>query len=205
MAGARDELRGKISRFYRGELHFAFTFTVSGGATVWLASQVREVRPLEWLAVPGFFLFCCLIEYLEHRYLLHQRRFGELPFRLHTLEHHGFYTVEDFKPESRRDYAYVLFPPLAVIGYLILVVSGFGALAGWLISPNVGFLVGATAAAFFFLYELIHFGSHLEWKLPGFRQLGQHHRIHHETELMTTRNFNVVCPVFDWIFGTLQR
>jgi hypothetical protein len=201
----RAELRGRIGRFYRGEAHLLFTFTVSVGVTALLFSQVHDVRPLEWLAVPAFFLFCCFMEYLEHRYLLHQRRFGEFAFRIHTLEHHAFFTVEEFTIGDRRDYFYVLFPPLLVLGYLGLVATGFGALFYWLISPNVGFLVAATAAFFFFLYELIHFGSHREWELPVFKQLSRHHRIHHQTELMTTRNFNVVCPVFDWLMGTLER
>jgi hypothetical protein len=201
----RAELRERIGRWYRGEAHLLFTFTVSLGVTALFAARARQVRPAEWLALPAFFLFCCFAEYLEHRYLLHQRRFGEFAFRIHTLEHHAFFTVEEFGTDSRRDYFYVLFPPLLVLGYMGLVVTSFGALCYWLISPNVGFLVAATGAFFFFLYELIHFGSHREWRLPLFRQLGEHHRRHHETELMTTRNFNVVCPVFDWLFGTVQR
>jgi hypothetical protein len=200
----REELRGRIGRWYRGEAHFAFTFVTSLGVTALALSRLREVRPFEWLAVPAFFLFCSLAEYLEHRYLLHQRRFSESAFRIHTLEHHAFFTVEEFRTESRRDYFYVLFPPLLVVGYMALLVTSFSALFYWLVSPNVGFLVAATAAFFFFLYELIHFGSHMEWRLPPFKQLGDHHRRHHETELMTTRNFNVVCPVFDWLFGTLE-
>jgi sterol desaturase/sphingolipid hydroxylase (fatty acid hydroxylase superfamily) len=37
------------------------------------------------------------------------------------------------------------------------------------------------------------------------RFLAEHHRLHHRTVLMTTCNFNVVCPIFDWVFGTLRR
>jgi hypothetical protein len=114
---ARRALRERTSRWYRGELHFLFTFSLSLGATGFLLSRLRQVRPAEWLALPLFFLFCCFAEYLEHRYLLYQRRFGEFAFRTHTLEHHSFFTID-----SRRDFAYVLFPPLLVLGYLGLVV-----------------------------------------------------------------------------------
>jgi Fatty acid hydroxylase superfamily len=200
----REELRARIGRWYRGEAHFAFTFVTSLGVIALYLSRLHGVRPLEWLAVPAFFLFCGFVEHLEHRYLLHQRRLGGFAFRIHTIEHHAYFTLEEFRPEDRRDYFYVLFPPLLLLGYMTFLATGFGALFYWLVSPNVGFLVAATAALYFFLYELIHFGSHLEWQLPLFKQLGEHHRRHHKTELMTTRNFNVVLPLFDWLFGTLE-
>jgi len=166
--------------------------------TLALAWQVRAPSLAELIAVPGFFLFCCLFEYLEHRYILHKNsRATAFAFRIHTLEHHRFFTDVDFRPQSRRDWAFVLFPPRLVVGYLAGAVGLF-VLLGRLISPNVGWLFGATAAAYFFSYEVVHFCSH--YGLAGW--LGEHHRIHHRTERMTGYNFGVVLPLFDWIFGT---
>jgi hypothetical protein len=168
------------------------------GVTLALLSRVRGLRAAELWAVPGFLIFCSLGEYLEHRFLLHRNsRLGAVAFRIHTLEHHRFFTETDFVPDSRRDWAFVLFPPRLVVGYLVGV-AGLFTLAGRLISPNVGWLFGASSAAFFFLYELVHFGSH--FGLLGW--LGEHHRVHHRADLMTGYNFNVVFPLFDWIFGT---
>jgi hypothetical protein len=196
--GEREDFRATVPRWYRGEAHLAFTLVSSLGVTAALALQVRGLRLVELASVPLFFVFCCFAEYLEHRYLLHRNgRLTAFAFRIHTLEHHRFFTDGDFAPESRRDWAFVLFPPGLVVGYLVGVVGLF-TLLGRLISANVGWLVGATAAVFFFLYELVHFCSH--YGLAGW--LGEHHRVHHRAELMTGYNFNVVLPLFDWIYGT---
>jgi hypothetical protein len=77
------------------------------------------------------------------------------------------FTDEDFAPEGRRDWAFVLFPPPLVLGYLGLVVPFFAVLSHFAISANVGYLVGATAAVFFFLYEVINFGSHVGEAAPS--------------------------------------
>jgi hypothetical protein len=206
----REEFRRNVGRYYHGAAHFAFTVSVSLGTCAALLLQVRGLRAAELLAIPAFFLFCCLIEYLEHRYLLHRRQpFAPIAYQIHTLEHHKFYTEEDFHPESHRDFAFVLFPPALVVGYVLIIVAPFTLLFHGLISPNAGFLVGATAGVFFFLYEMIHFASHLGDRFPlrwsVLRSLGAHHRLHHRASLMGGYNFNVVCPVFDWLFGTLKR
>jgi hypothetical protein len=206
----RSELRAKVSRHYSGPAHLAFTLTTSIGVTVALLSRVRNLDSDELFAVPAFFVVCCFLEYLEHRYLLHQRTWlGAAAYRIHTVEHHRFFTDEYFTPDNRRDWAFVLFPPALVLGYMLLVVPLFGAAAYYLFSPNIGYLVGATAALFFFLYEVIHFASHVGERVPWlwriFRRLGEHHRIHHRPDLMKSFNFNVVCPLFDWLFGTLEK
>jgi sterol desaturase/sphingolipid hydroxylase (fatty acid hydroxylase superfamily) len=199
--GERETFRANVPRWYRGEAHLAFTMLSSLGMTAALLAQLRGVRAAELWAVPAFFVFCCFAEYLEHRYLLHRNsRASAFAFRIHTLEHHRFFTYGDFAPESRRDWAFVLFPPRLVLAYLVVVAGGF-TLLGRLITANVGWLVGATAAGFFFLYEVVHFASH--YGAAGW--LGEHHRVHHRVERMTGYNFNVVFPLFDWIFGTRAR
>jgi hypothetical protein len=200
---SRDELRKNISPRYSGIAHFAFTVTMSLGTTVGLAAFVRGLRPVELWAIAASFVLFCLIEYTEHRWLLHKRRaFAPFAFRIHTLEHHVFFTDDNFLPEGRRDYHFVLFPPGLVLGYHLGAVPVFTAI-GWLaFSRNVGLLVGSTTAFFFFAYEMVHFASHIGSKIPGVRWLAEHHRIHHKTELMTSCNFNVVFPIFDWVFRT---
>src|SRR5689334_16763738 len=108
----REEFRRRVSRRYHGAAHFAFTVAVSLGSCGALLSQVRGVVLLELAAVPAFFLLFSLIEYLEHRYLLHRRVWwAPFAYEIHTLEHHKFFTEKDYYPESHRDYAFVLFPP----------------------------------------------------------------------------------------------
>lgn len=202
----RDELRANVSARYSGVAHLLFTFGVSSTVTVFLFSRVRAASLAELAVAPAFFVLCCLLEYLEHRHLLHQRRrLADFAFRIHTLEHHRFFTDDDFEPETLRDYAFILFPPPLVLGYMLGVVPLFGGVAYLVASPNVGWLVGGTAALFFLLYELVHLASHLGARLPVLAFLAAHHRLHHHTPLMTACNFNVVCPIFDWAFGTLRR
>ncbi len=136
--------------------------SISLGAGVALAAQVRAPSWGELAVAPAFFLVCSLLEYLEHRHILH-RRLPPLEFAVTALVHR-------------------------------------------LVSPNVGFLVGATACVYFLAYEAVHLASHVAG--PGapapVRWLANHHRIHHDPRGMGECNFNIVLPVFDWLFGTLR-
>jgi sterol desaturase/sphingolipid hydroxylase (fatty acid hydroxylase superfamily) len=210
VSGARDELRRRVSPRYSGRAHLAFTLVSSLAVAALLLAGLRAVRPWEIAVAPAFFLLCSLLEYLEHRFLLHRRtRAASFAFEIHTLEHHRFFTDESYHPDDRRDFAFILFPPRLVAGYMLLVVPLFAAPAWLWLSPNAGRLVGATAALFFFAYEVIHLASHLGERFPirprFLCALAEHHRVHHRTELMTAKNFNVVMPLFDRVFGTRAR
>lgn len=197
----RAELRRKIPRRYHGLLHMALTVSLSLGATIGLFASVRNPSWSEAFLGAGLFLFSSFFEYMEHRFLLHRKlKYGETAFRIHTLEHHAFFTEDQFLPRDHRDYYFVLFPLSLVVGYLIVTVAPLVFLFGWLVSWNAGYIAGGVSALFFFLYELIHFSSHMGWQ--GFVAI--HHRIHHDKGLMGVANFNVVVPIFDWLFGTLQ-
>jgi hypothetical protein len=208
MSQDREAMRRAVAPWYRGWMHLAFTVGSSIAVTAALAAQVRAPRARELAAAPIFFLLCSLLEYLEHRWLLHRRtRLGAAAFRIHTLEHHRFFTDRDYRPDGSRDWAFILFPPGLVVGYMLVLVPLFGAAAWFALSPNSGLIVGATGAVYFLLYEVIHFASHIGEAMPGwplFRRLAEHHRTHHRAELMNDRNFNVVLPLFDWIFRTLS-
>ncbi len=205
----RDEFRKTIPRWYRGGLHALFTYGTSVIVVALCWSRVRAVAWWEPLSVPLFFLLAGFIEHCEHRWLLHRNSWlGRGAFRIHTLEHHRFFNYEDFQPEDKRDYGFILFPPLLVVGYMLVLVPAFGAAFYFLVSPNVGFFVAGTGALYFFCYEVIHLASHLGDRFPvkwrWLQWMGEHHRIHHNTELMTTHNFNVVLPLYDALFGTLE-
>ena len=79
-----------------------------------------------------------------------------------------------------------------------------------LVTPNTGWLFGATAVAYFLSYEWLHLAYHLpldHWaaKLPGMAVLRRHHTLHHRPSLMTKWNFNVNFPIWDKLMGTYYR
>ena len=85
-----------------------------------------------------------------------------------------------------------------------------GALLYFLFSPNLCFLITATAILYSLNYELLHFAYHMDsqsWigRLQFIRRSRKHHIIHHDRSLMTRYNFNITYPICDALFGTLYR
>lgn len=61
----------------------------------------------------------------------------------------------------------------------------------------------------YLLYEVFHACEHLPdehpvARLPWIRQMHRLHALHHRRELMQGRNFNIVLPLMDYLFGTLH-
>jgi hypothetical protein len=83
-------------------------------------------------------------------------------------------------------------------------------LPSWLLTGNVGFLIGLIAASavvsdlFVRVHDAIHYPSQhrLIQAQPWFHFLEVHHYIHH---VDTEANVNFLLPLADWLFGTLRR
>jgi hypothetical protein len=212
VARYREQYRAEeISPRYRGWLHFAFTSMFALGGIAWCASRIVAPTALEWLAVPLTFLYANLAEYWGHRIPMHRpiRGLG-LVYRRHSKQHHRFFTHDAMELESARDLKAVLFPPLLVTFF-------FGAFAlpawlaiAWLATPNAAYFFVATALAYFYNYELLHFAYHLPTahpvaRLPGIAQMRRLHHVHHDQALMASRNFNITYPIGDLLFRTLAK
>jgi hypothetical protein len=200
-----------IPRGYRPWLHLTFTFaggTLALAACLW---QLEAVRPIEWLTVPLAFLYANLAEYLGHRFPMHRRFPGMgMIYKRHAGQHHRFFTHEHMAFGERIDVRAVLFPPILVIFFF----GGFGLpvwlLLDWAISANVAWLFIATGVAYFLNYEILHFAYHLPpdsllGRRALIRRLRWLHTLHHNPGCMARINFNISYPVFDLLFGTLQR
>jgi hypothetical protein len=170
----------------------------------------RLSAPSAWelVTVPATLVFSNLVEWLAHRYLMHQRRFPlTVLYDRHTPEHHRVYRYESMAIRSRRELRLVLIPAAGVLG-IVLLTAPVAAAAAALSSANVGWLFLMTSAGYVVGYELSHLAYHLPesslvYRIPLLRALREHHARHHIPSLMQRANFNVTIPLGDWLFGTL--
>jgi len=208
----RERYRAEeIPRGYRPWLHLLFTF--GGGSAALLAClwQLESVRMLQWLTVPLAFLYANLAEYLGHRFPMHRRFPGlGLIYRRHAGQHHRFFDDRRMEFGGPMDLRAVLFPPLLVVFFF----GGFGLPMWWLLatllSTNVAWLFIATGIAYFLNYEVLHYAYHLSahsWlgRRSLIRRLRWLHTVHHDPRRMAYVNFNISYPIFDVLFGTLDR
>ncbi len=198
----------KLPRWYSPWGHL---LTTTGTGVVMLVLgviYVHHVRPLEWLVPPLVFVLANLFEWRAHKHILHRRRrFLEIIYDRHTPVHHMVFTEHAMTIREPRELRLVLIPAAGVVG-IVIGLAPLAALVGFLVTPNVGWLMLLTAALYMVTYELSHTSYHLpedsfigrRWLV---RVLRKHHARHHDPELMQRWNFNVTLPLWDWILGTI--
>jgi hypothetical protein len=206
----RSRYRADIHPLYNPWLHgtFVLVFGVLAIGGFW--SSVHQVKPLEWLAVPITLLFFNFGVYMVHRHLgHHKKRFARKFYARHAGDHHSFFAPGHMTYDSARDWRVILFP-----AWLIVVYSCVIALPLWWLlerfDGNVAGLVGGCLVLGYLTYEVFHACEHLPpgnpvTRLPWIRQMRRLHELHHRHELMQERNFNIVLPLMDYLFGTLYR
>ena len=201
----------EIPAGYDGRGHLLFAF---GGGTLALVAclaMLRDVQPLEWLAVPLALLYANLAEYLGHRFPMHRPYRGlGLIYKRHSGQHHRFFNHEMMPLGSRRDLAAVLFPPVLVVFFFGVFATPVWFALAWLVSKNVAWLFLASGVFYYVHYELLHTAYHLapgHWlaELALVKKLQWLHRTHHDPALMARHNFNITWPLCDWLFGSLRR
>jgi hypothetical protein len=158
-------------------------------------------------ACVGFFLYASLFEYAFHRWILHYPwRWLRHPYRVHVFLHHRvFGQGPAYQTRSQEDRDAILFEwwqaPLllavhAPVVWMVERVSGFPVFGGGMLA----------LAGYYALYESLHWCIHTpngRWieRTRVFRWLDAHHRLHHR---LWRVNFNVLVPLGDVLFGTLQ-
>lgn len=204
----RSDYRAGIHPLYNPWLHAVFVQTYGLLCIVWLWSTLESVAPWQWLLVPATLVFFSWGEYQVHKRLGHNKtRFGKLFYKRHTGDHHSFF-VETLMPyETPRDWRVILFPAWLIVLFSL---PTFG--AWWLLSQLDGNLAGLFAGSMllgYMTYEVVHACEHLPAghpvsRLPWIRQMRRLHALHHRRELMRSRNFGIVHPLMDWLYGTLH-
>lgn len=205
----RKEYRARIARWYRGWMHIAAIYVIGGGALYGFSSQLGAVAWYEYLVIPLVVVLTSIFEWAIHRYIMHRPRKPKLLraiYRRHTLMHHQFFTHEVMSFENFRDLRVVLFPPYALVTFIIM--SGAPAAALWfLIGPNAAWFLLASTTSMYLIYEFFHFCCHVpeNWfvrNMPCVNTIRRHHWAHHAQNIMMEKNMTLTFPIADWMFGT---
>ncbi|MGZ0716776.1 sterol desaturase family protein [Pseudomonas palleroniana] len=205
----RARYRAGVSRHYHPWLHAGFVLGYGIFCIILAGASIERISPLEWLTVPLTLVFFNLCIYLVHRHLGHHKHaFARLFYARHTGDHHSFFTPGFMTYSSPRDWRVILFPAWLIVLHSLVITLP----AWWLLkplNPNVAGLFAACMILGYLLYEVFHACEHLPVahpiaRLPWVRQMHRLHALHHRRELMQGRNFNIVLPLMDYLFGTLH-
>ena len=204
----RKKYRANISPYYNPWLHAGFVLVFGVTLILFLLNKLDHVSAVEWLTVPATLIFFSSGEYRTHKGLGHnKKRFAKAFYQRHTGDHHSFFADDQMRYEFAKDWRVILFPAWLIVVYSI------GALLAWsiigLVNANVAALFAATLLGGYLSYEIFHACEHLPpqnpiCRLPWIRHMRRLHELHHRRDLMQTKNFAVVFPLWDWIYGTLH-
>jgi len=205
----RETYRERITAFYNGYLHVAIIYSIGFGALFVYGSHISAPAWWEWLTIPVVFLTANLFEWWIHRHVMHRplkNRAARAIYTRHMLMHHQFFTDDEMRFADQLDWRVTFFPPYALIVFILMSAPG-AFLAGWVITPNVGWLVMATTTSIYLVYEFMHFCCHVSdnafvRNCPFVNTIRRHHTAHHNQSIMMERNMNLTFPIADWLFGT---
>ena len=129
------------------------------------------------------------LEYGLHRFAGHQKKLGKHVMREH-LAHHA-------EPDHFTTGARKLVLAVPVLGSLF----GVGAL---LFGAPIGlaFVLGTGSGWFF--YESLHKATHVRGPFGAYGAWARRHHLHHHFQ-NPKANHGVTSPLWDWVFGTLER
>ncbi|MEO4017025.1 SRPBCC family protein [Pseudomonas rossensis] len=204
----RARYRAAIHPLYNPWLHGAFVLLFGLLAIGGFWSTVHQVQPLEWLAMPLTLLFFNFGVYMVHRHLGHHKKnFARMFYARHAGDHHSFFAPGHMTYDSARDWRVILFPAWLIVLHTVVITLPIW----WLLEQfdaNVAGLFGGCLVLGYLTYEVFHACEHLPpenpvTRLPWIRQMRRLHELHHRRELMQERNFNIVFPLMDYLFGTL--
>jgi len=203
----RARYRAQINPRYNAWLHGGFVLLFGALCIGFLWSRAENVQPWEWLAVPLALILQNWGEYMVHRHLGHfKHRFSKMFYQRHTGDHHSFFAYGQMSYERAQDWRVILFPAWLIVVFAAANLASYWVLSHW--NTNVAALFSGSMLLGYLAYEILHACEHLPEqhpisKLPWVRHMRRLHELHHARDLMQTFNFNVVFPLWDWIYGTL--
>ena len=208
-AAFREDYRRRISPWYSGLGHVLLIYGIGFAAIWYYVEHIHSPTLLEWLIVPAGFLFANFFEWWIHRFVMHrpsQVKAFRAIYNRHTLMHHQFFTEKEMRFADHHDWRVTFFPPYALVTFTMMSIPP-ALILGWLVSPNVGWLLISTTTSMYLIYEFMHFCCHVDesWfvrNMPFVNTIRRHHTAHHDQSIMMERNMNLTFPIMDWLFGT---
>jgi sterol desaturase/sphingolipid hydroxylase (fatty acid hydroxylase superfamily) len=205
----RAAYRAGVGKYYSPRLHAAFVFGGGLAFVLWQVALSPALSLRQALAFLAGLLFFNTGVYVVHRSLGHRRRwFALLFYQRHTGDHHSFFLDHAMTWEEPRDFRVILFPWWLLVG-VSAIALGLGALVARALGPAAGHAFSAAVVCGYLLYESFHLCHHLPaghplTRVPGLRQVGHLHRLHHRRTNMAGYNFDIVFPLTDLVLGTLR-
>jgi len=203
----RKEYIESTPSWYKGQYHLAFTLVFTGSVLIFSLLKIHGLTNSELWSILPIFLFGNWAEWAGHRYILHNPN-GPLKavYKRHVGTHHQFFTHLTLGYKGNKEWRALLFPPLAPVLFVVSAIP-LAILGGLLFSSNVAYIMMATMASYYLMYECLHTLSHIQNSvfldnLPLVNTVRRMHVAHHNPEFMHQYNFNLTFPICDLLFGT---
>src|SRR5258707_7729087 len=100
---------------------------------------------------------------------------------------------------DHHDWRVTFFPPYALVTFTMMSIPP-ALLLGWLISPNVGWLLISTTTSMYLIYEFMHSCGHVDdnafvRSAPFVNTIRRHHTAHHTHSIMIEPIMILTFPV----------
>ena len=207
----RADYKAQIAGWYNGWGHLLSIFIPGGAVIAYCAYRIHGPTPAELLVVIPVFLFYNLSEWWLHTNAMHRpiRGLGGVlmpVYHRHTHQHHQYFTAQVMTYDSNREWRIVLFPPYALLIFMLMTLPG-ALVAGYAWSSNAGYVLMMITPAYYLNYEIFHLCCHVHdngfvRNCPLINTIRRHHAAHHSQNIMMVHNMNLTYPIADWAMGT---
>ncbi|MDC1312072.1 fatty acid hydroxylase family protein [Burkholderiales bacterium] len=207
----REKYKRSIAKWYSGWGHLLSIY-IPGIAVIGFC--IAQIKNPTWTEI--FFLLPILLIYNFNEWWIHKnamhkpvKGFGGalLPvFHRHVQQHHQYFTSKRMTYDSSREWRIVLFPPYALLIFLLGTAS-MALIIGYLWTPNAGYMLMLSTPFYYLNYETFHLCCHVQenWFVrhcPLINTIRRHHAAHHSHHIMMERNMNLTYPIADWYMRT---
>ena len=128
-AAFRTEYKAHIASWYNGWGHLLSIFVPGGAVVAYCLYHIHSPTLPELLVVIPVFLFYNLSEWWLHTNAMHRPIKGLggvlMPvYHRHTHQHHQYFTAQVMTYDSNREWRIVLFPPYALLIFMLMTLPG---------------------------------------------------------------------------------
>jgi len=208
----REEYRKQdIGNQYSGIRHLLITSSIITLFVIYSILQLENLYISEIFIIPITIILGNLTVYLIHRFPMHHKIEAlYFIFRNHTPIHHHLFDESSMEYENTRDFKMILLSPILIITVLFFFIIPNHLLFSFLFSNNVGNLFLIVSTLYMGVYEWMHLSFHTpkaHWvnRIPWVFRMRRHHTMHHQKTIMNQVNFNIVFPLCDVIFNSIQK